>query len=215
MGYELFLFDFDGTLVDTVGDIAYHVNRVLTAFGQKRCSVSQVKRSIGMGVHELLKGVSPLLAHDAQRLEQAVELFKKSYRENPVRKTRPFPGVARALAGPLKNVTKAIITNKPQDITLRILEALDLKPFFKLVIGMHADHPPKPAPDAVLHAMKKFRAKPASTVYIGDSRIDAKTCVNAGIDFVWMDYGYDRVDGFLPRFKFSSARDWEKLLRTD
>lgn len=215
MSYHLFLFDFDGTLVDTVGDIAFYANQVLREFGEHECSVEQVKRSIGLGVHELLKGVSPSFGQDPERLDRAVTLFKKYYRQKPVRETKPFPDVLEVLSGPLRNLPKAIITNKPQEITLEILNVLNMRHFFDRVIGMHAGYAPKPDPESTLATMKTFHSEAASTVFIGDSRIDAQTCQNAGIDFVWVDYGYGYAEGFLPRFKFSAAKEWETLSRID
>ena len=211
MGYRLLLFDFDGTLVDTIGDIAHYVNEVLSDFGRPACSVEQVKHSIGFGVHELLKGVDPFFTRDHGRLEEAVALFKKQYREKPVLKTIMYPGVKEALTGPLGNVRKAIITNKPQDIALMILDELDLRRYFDLVIGMNGAHAPKPDPSSVFFSMRQFGIGPADTVYIGDSRIDGETSKNAGIDFGWVDYGYDEDSGMAPRFKFSSADEWKKL----
>ena len=197
--------------MDTLQDIAHHVNGVLTDYGHPRCSVRDVRRSIGLGVHELLKGVAPPFARDADRLEDAVALFKKRYREKPIRRTRAFPHVRKVLSRDLAGVKKAIITNKPQDITRMILEELDLAQYFELVIGMNAGHAPKPDPSSTFFVMKKFGVSPKDTVYIGDSRIDAETSRNAGIDFAWVDYGYDEPCGHSPRFTFSSASEWKKL----
>ena len=210
--YEALLFDFDGTLVDTVEDIAFYANSVLADYGYRPCTVGQVKGAIGFGVHELVKTLAPSIDEEPQRLEKAVEAFRARYREEPVRKTRPFPGVTGMLSGPLAAVKKAIITNKPQDITLQILDRLKLASYFELVIGMHAGHPPKPDPSSILFAMRQLGAAPQACVYIGDSRVDAEVSKNAGIDFAWVSYGYDVLDGEKAAFKFESAGEWKKLL---
>ena len=211
MSYRLLVFDFDGTLVDTLGDIAYYANSVLTEYGHAPCSLKQARASIGLGVHELLKGVAPGFLKNPEKLEEAVTLFKTRYRQKPVRETRPFPHVEEILSGRLSGVKKAIITNKPQDITLMILNDLNLRHYFEEVIGMNAGHPPKPDPSSLLYLIKKSNVSAEQTVYIGDSRIDAQTCLHAGVDFAWMDYGYDGHGDFAPRFKFSSAGDWPVL----
>ena len=213
MAYKLFIFDFDGTLVDTLADIVHYVNSVLDDQGLPKCSVEQVKNAIGLGVHELFKGVAPSLTADPGRLEKAVGLFKKRYREKPVRQSRAFPHVENLLARTLAGSKKAIITNKPEDITLMILDKLKLRRYFDGVIGMNAGHPPKPDPASMFFIMKKFKIPAAHTVYIGDSRIDAETCRNAGVDFVWMSYGYDGFGAFNPRHQFSSARQIGALLK--
>ena len=209
--YELLLFDFDGTLVDTAGDIAHHANAVLAENGLPTCTVDQVKDAIGFGVHELFKGIAPFFSKDPASLEMAVTSFRERYRKKPVLSTVPFPQVRETLGGPLKNITKAIITNKPQDITLAILETLGLQNYFERVIGMHAGHPPKPDPTSTKAMMERFQKNAQHVIYIGDSNVDAETCENAGIDFAWVDYGYDRLRDHVAKFQFSSASEWRIL----
>jgi len=210
--YKLLLFDLDGTLVDTVGDITHYVNEVLLERGDKPVSVEQVKEAIGWGVHELLKILAPAFCEDPKGLERAAATFKDRYKKNPVLNTRPFPGVAEVLAGPLKNVPKVIVTNKPQDIAIRVLETLGLTRCFEEVIGTLGDFPPKPDPSSCLHLMRRFGTPRKSTVYIGDSAVDAETSAAAGIDFAWVDYGYQATGNFVPRYRFSNAAEWKKLV---
>ena len=214
-GYELLLFDFDGTLVDTVEDIAFYANAVLSGLGFASCPIEQVKGAIGSGVHELLKSLAPELAGDPDTLEEAVQLFKRRYREQPIRKTKSFPGVVDMLSGPLSKVKKTIITNKPQDITLQILESLNLKIYFDLVIGMHAGYPPKPDPESALFTIRQFGADPRRCIYVGDSRVDAETSKNAGVDFAWVRYGYDRLGTEKRAYEFDNAGEWEALVRSE
>ena len=211
--YRLLLFDLDGTLVDTVADITYYVNEVLVERGLAPVSVPQVKEAIGWGVHELLRILAPVFSADPEGLEVATQAFKDRYRLRPVLETRPFPGVVEVLEGPLKNTAKAIVTNKPQDIALRVLEKLGIKRHFEHVIGTLGDFPPKPDPASSLYLMRRFGTAPESTVYIGDSGVDAETSAAAGIDFGWVEYGYQSSGGFTPRFRFSNAAEWERLVR--
>ena len=210
--YKLLLFDFDGTLVDTVDDIAHYVNEVLVKRGYPAASVAQVKDAVGWGVHELLKILQPSIEKSPDGLDQAVEEFKKAYRSEPVRSSKPFADVVRMLEGPLKDVRKSIVTNKPQDITLRILDELDLRNHFQAVIGTLGDFPAKPDPTSVLHLIERAGVLKKETVYIGDSAVDGQTSAAADIDFAWMEYGYQGLEGTKARFKFSSARDWGKLI---
>ena len=211
-GYKLLLFDFDGTLVDTVHDIAFYANSVLGEHGIKPRPVEQVKGAIGLGVHELLKSLAPTIGENSQILDKAVELFKLRYRENPVRKTEPFPSVVEMLSGPLSSVKKAIITNKPHDITLQILDQLNLSGYFELVIGMNSGYLAKPDPGAMVFAIQKLSADPQTSIYIGDSRVDAETSANAGVDFAWVRYGYDVLDGEKRAYEFDGAEQWEVLV---
>ncbi len=210
--YSLLLFDFDGTLVDTVGDISYYVNQVLAKAGYAPHSVEEVKKAIGLGVHELFHGLEPELVLDSQDLEQMVLSFKAQYRMTPVRETKPYPHVMEMLSGKLANTPKAIVTNKPQDITEQILSELGMSDFFQHLIGMHAGYPPKPDPTAMEFIISKFDHPKNGAVYLGDSRVDSITCQNAAVDFVWMDYGYDHLEGESYLHRFSSALDWAKLI---
>ncbi len=210
--YSLLLFDFDGTLVDTVGDIAYYVNQVLVKSGYPRHGVDEVKKAIGLGVHELFCGLEPKLELGTQRLEQMVESFKAQYRMAPVRETKPYPHVLEILSGKLASTPKAIVTNKPQDITEQILKELGMSEYFQYLIGMHAGYPPKPDPTAMEFIIGQLDIPKSAAVYLGDSRVDSLTCQNAAVDFVWMDYGYDRLEEESYLHRFSSALDWAKLI---
>lgn len=210
--YTFLIFDFDGTLVDTIGDIAAHANRVLTAHGHEARSLAAVREGIGWGVHELMMGLAPALQKDSEELDRIVEEFKSAYRSEPVLETRPFPGVMEVLRGPLSRVGKAIVTNKPQDITLQILRALDLEAYFEVVIGMHAGFPPKPDPAALNEAIRRLKGTKENSVYIGDSHVDGETSRTAGVDFAWVDYGYHTSGEIKPDHRFSKAGDWVRLI---
>jgi phosphoglycolate phosphatase len=211
--YKLLVFDFDGTLVDTVADIAHHANGVLEEFRFPTRDIRDVQDGIGHGVHELLKHLCVGFHEDAELLEQAVASFKKRYHAAPVVYTAAFPGVAEALEGPLKNSQKAILTNKPQALAEIILAKLDLSRHFEIVIGLDAGFPPKPDPASLDFIMKKFGRSAKDTVLIGDSRVDRETARNAGVDFVWVDYGYDSlVLGEEGTRRVSSAAQWGTLV---
>lgn len=193
-------------------DIAHHANKVLVRYGFKACPAEAVRECIGWGVHELLKGLAPAFAAEPERLERAVDDFKAAYRREPVLGTRPFPDVREVLEGPLARTKKAIVTNKPQDITLQILDVLGLSGSFEKVIGMHAGYPPKPDPAALNHVIHSLGGTAAKAVYVGDSPVDGETSCAAGVDFAWVDYGYHASEGIQPRYRFSSARDWAVLV---
>ena len=105
------------------------------------------------------------------------------------------------------------MTNKPQDITIQILNELGLRKYFDEVIGMHGDFPAKPDPSAIFHLIERFKVEASQTVFLGDSEVDGQTSVAAGIDFAWMDYGYQGFGTTKPKYRFSAARDWELLVR--
>ncbi len=191
MKYSLIIFDFDGTLVDTVEDIAFHANAVLEEYGQPVREVDVVRQAVGHGVHELLKGIAPYFNNKEEELERAVASFKRRYGLEPVRHTKPYPGALEALKGPLAGAKKAIITNKPHDLTEAILLTLGLREFFEIVIGTGIGYPLKPDPGSVNEVRARLSASRAQTAFVGDSRVDYETAANAGVDFYWASYGYD------------------------
>jgi phosphoglycolate phosphatase len=211
--YKLLIFDFDGTLVDTAPDIALYANHVLVEYGHPERTLTEVKKAVGRGVHELLRELAPAFGEDPARLESAVALFKKKYWEAPVVRTRPFAGVVDMLSGPLGPFYKAIVTNKPHGLTLKILSELSLSRFFRAVIGLDREFPAKPDPASALNVIETCGVTRAETLFVGDSYIDAETCGNAGIDFAWVDWGYDRLNGHKAAFRFSSPLDWASLAR--
>jgi len=210
-GYQLIIFDFDGTLLDTAPDIALYANEVLRSRGYTEQTLPRVKKAVGRGVHELFKELEPSFKEGSQELEDAVAAFKRRYWARPVVHTKPYDGVLEMLAGPLSKFKKAIVTNKPHDLTQKILQTLSLSGFFDKVIGLDLGYPPKPDPASVLQLMGFFGAGRTDTLYIGDSNVDAETCRNARIDFAWVEYGYDKLSGLAPAFTFSSAFEWRKL----
>jgi phosphoglycolate phosphatase len=209
--YNLIIFDFDGTLVDTLPDIALHANHVLRYFSLPEQDLPAVRKAIGRGVHELLKDLAPAF-EDETLLEEAVVLFKKLYYEKPVLYTKPYSNVPEMLKGPLKNTKKAIVTNKPHDLTHVILKELGLLSYFESVIGMGFTHPPKPDPSSTIYVMEQLKSLPCETVFVGDSGVDQETAKKAGVDFAWVDYGYDTLGESQGRRSFSDPKEWKALV---
>jgi len=211
--YELLIFDLDGTLVDTAPDITDCANAVFRALRFPERSPAEVTQAIGKGVRDLMQRLLGPLGADEKVLARAVELFRKAYGANLVRRSRPYPGVMEALEGPLKGFKKAIVTNKPHALTIEMLRLLGLESHFieGAVIGMGGEFPAKPDAAAVLHVMRICAATPAQTIFIGDSSIDMETASRAEVDFGWVSYGYEDLSRQAPRVKFNDATEWRKL----
>lgn len=210
--YQLIVFDFDGTLVDTVADIAAYANEVLTELGLPLKDIAGVKAAIGRGVRELFKDLG--FSGTDVALDRAVLTFKQRYFARPVVHTKAYPGVSEALSGPLSGIKKAICTNKPQAVTERILVELGLDGHFSSVIGDGAGYPRKPDPTSLLHQITLLGARPQTTLFIGDSVIDHQTAANAKTDFLWVDWGYDKTLARHPALpSVSSASEWAEALR--
>jgi phosphoglycolate phosphatase len=209
--YRLLVFDLDGTLVDTAPDIWRCANEVLREMGHKERTLEEIKGAIGRGVHELLLHLSKSKLFHDQELEKAVNLFREKYSKSLTRDSRPYPDVGRVLSGPLQKVRKAVVTNKPHDMSLRILQDFKLDTLFFKVVGVGKEFPPKPDPAGLLAVIKEAGVQPQETLLIGDSSVDKITSEKAGVDFAWVDHGYEDLSKVNPERIFRSATEWEQI----
>ncbi len=183
--HDLYVFDLDGTLVDSLPDITAALNAALLASGHAaRPALHEVRGFLGDGARELVRravGDGPSEA----ALDQLVAGYRARYREALVRETRLYAGLG-ALLPTLPAC--AVLTNKPGAEARAIVEALGLGRRFVEVVGEGDGHPRKPDP-AALHAIIE-RANARHPLYVGDSHVDAETARRAGIDFAFVEWGY-------------------------
>ncbi len=207
------IIDLDGTLVDTVADIAAAVNAMLAELGREALTLERVAGYVGRGtevlVHRVLTGKLDGVAPNNQ-FATAFELFRTHYRtENGVH-SKLYPGVLEGLAlmrG--RGLKLAVVTNKPSDFTLPLLAAADIDSFFELVISGDTLATKKPDPDPMLHVCKRFGIEPSQMVAIGDSTHDVHAARAAGIPVMVVPYGYNEgrdvreldVDAIVPTLR--------------
>ncbi|HEX2571092.1 MAG TPA: HAD-IA family hydrolase [Polyangia bacterium] len=210
--YDLLIFDLDGTLIDSAGDIADALNHALAAHGLPTHSDAAIIPMIGKGVtHLVTQAVGP--AH-LEHLEAVTATFRHYYREHPVGRTRLYPGVAETLAG-LGPASKAIATNKPGYLARSIVELLGLAGHFFAVLGDEDMVRRKPDPQVVHDLRARVGAAPERTLFIGDSPIDAATAHAAGVDLCLVSYGYaDRaeLDALPARYRVDDFRALARLV---
>ncbi len=177
--YDLLVFDLDGTLIDSVGDIADALNQVLgTTFGD-----GEVAGFIGSGVHELLKR-----AGAGGNLDELTTRFLAAYHARPCARTGLYLGVRETLAQ--LGQPKAVATNKPGELSRIIVEQLGIASSFFAVLGEDDVGRKKPDPLIVDLLRGQVGATRARTLFIGDSLIDAATADAARVDLCLVTYGY-------------------------
>lgn len=188
------VFDLDGTLLDTLPDLARAANLMLADLGRPQVSEPEVRAFIGDGAARLVKRV---LTGDWQRepeaalFEHAMPIFNHHYREGVARETRPFPGVIEGLdAFRAKGFPLGCITNKPEIFTLPLLAETGLAPYFDLVVSGDVLPRKKPDPMPITYACGYFSARPERVVLIGDSINDRKAAHEAGCAALGVTYGY-------------------------
>jgi phosphoglycolate phosphatase len=180
---RLAIFDLDGTLVDSIDDLAASVNYALARAGLPQRHRDEVRGFIGNGARPLIeRSVAP----NVDRVDEVLADWRAHYDVHLLDHTRPYPGIVEVLAGARR--TLAVQSNKPAAMTRRVLEGLDLVSRFAVVIG-GGEVPAKPDPAGVLAIMAQVGATREDTVYVGDSVLDAATARNAGVEFVGVTWG--------------------------
>lgn len=183
MSYQLVIFDLDGTLIDSVGDIADALNHVLATAH----SDGEVARLIGGGVRELLRR-----AGAPGDLDELAGRFRAAYAERPVVHTRLYLGVIDTLERlSARGLTLAIATNKPGALARAIVERLGIAPHFIATLGEDDVGARKPDPLIVDLLRGRAGATRAATLYVGDSLIDAATAEAARVDLALATWGYE------------------------
>jgi len=180
--YDLVIFDLDGTLIDSVGDIAAALERTLG----RHFTDAQVAGWVGAGVHTLLRRAGVGAEAD---LDAIARQYRDEYARDPVRHTRPYLGVKETLRAIA--CLKAVATNKPGALARTIVERLGLAGELVVVLGEDDVGAKKPDPLLVDVIRGKIGAARARTLFVGDSLVDAATADAARVDLCLVTYGYE------------------------
>jgi phosphoglycolate phosphatase len=181
---RLAIFDLDGTLVDSVDDLAASVNHALAAVGLPLRSTAEVRGFVGEGARVLLeRSVAP----HVERVEEALAAWHAHYEAHLLDRTRLYPGLRAVLEGAGRVL--AVHTNKPGPLARKILAGLGVLDRFAVVVG-GGEAPRKPSPAGVHAIQARVGAAPEDTVFVGDSAVDAATARAAGVPFVAVTWGF-------------------------
>ncbi|MFI5178804.1 MAG: HAD-IA family hydrolase [Vicinamibacterales bacterium] len=195
---SLIIFDLDGTLIDSRRDLAESTNEMLASFGAPALPIDQVAAMVGEGARVLVERALTASGLDPAA-PGALPRFLTIYDRRLLNFTRPYPGIARVVRQAAAHAALAVVTNKPEALARRLLDAFDLRACFRWVIGGDAAFPRKPDPASVRFLMAEAAATPAGTLLVGDSAIDVLTARAAGVRVCVARYGFGRIDaGGLP-----------------
>ena len=193
---ELILIDVDGTLVDSVPDLAYCIDEMMKQLDMPVRGIDAVREWVGNGVETLTKRalVNALSGEpDAGLFAKAMPIFNALYAVNNSQRSNLYPGVLEALeafkADPDYRV--GCVTNKAARFTIPILEDLGIKDFFEIIVCGDTLEKKKPDPLPLLHVAEKLGIKPENALMLGDSMSDVKAARAAGFKIVCMSYGYN------------------------
>lgn len=192
MRYKAILFDLDGTLVNSIPDLAYAVNAMLEELGYSPMSEQQTSLFLGKGMeHLLLKSLQQVGA--STDLQTATDLFKKHYLWRTQHSIATvFDGVIEGLdAFQTAGCQLAVVTNKPMAFVPELLEQMGLAPYFELLVGGDSCEHKKPHPQPFLYATEQLGVTPSEALVIGDSMNDSMAARAAGMDVLIVPYGYN------------------------
>jgi phosphoglycolate phosphatase len=185
--FQLLVFDFDGTLVDTKKDIADSVNRTLDELSLHTLDHETLFTFIGKGVNHLM--TRSLEGTGCDDLPRAIKIFMRHYEEHLMDQTSLFPN-CRATLEHFSHKENTILSNKPTRFITRILDALDCRAPFSTIIGGDRMPAKKPDPGGLRRIMAQHRARPEETLMIGDSLMDVETGKRAGVKICGVTYGH-------------------------
>ena len=188
----LIVFDFDGTIIDSRRDLVDSTNEVLASYGAAAQPADDVAGMIGDGAKKLVERALTAAGLDPQEPE-ALDRFRRIYDRRLLDSTRPYDGMAEVLGRASRRARLALLSNKPEAPTRRLLAAFDLARHFSWVIGGDSGFERKPDPASLEFLMTAGGTTPASTLFVGDSAIDAETARRAGVRLCLVDFGFGKL----------------------
>ena len=196
MAYRAVLYDMDGTVLDTLEDMADSVNESLSRFGLPPVTLDKVRRSVGNGARKLIFRVVPE-GTDPALTERVLAFYKPWYDAHCNEKTRPYAGVPELMARLRdRGIAQAIISNKPDPAVQELARAF-FPGLLETAVGESAAVRTKPNPDAILAAVKQMGVPLEQCVYVGDSEVDVEAARNAGLDCISVSWGFRSVEQLL------------------
>ncbi len=215
--YRAVLFDLDGTLLDTLQDIASSANSVLGRFGFPQHEVKAYKYFVGDGTEALCTRMLPHDHCDADTVAKVLAGMVSEYSQHWGDTTCPYKGIPELLqALKERGVKMAVLSNKSDDSTKIMVSSLLSQYHFELVIGARPSLPKKPDPSAALEICRSLNILPGEFIYLGDTATDMKTAQNAGMFPIGAVWGFRTADELLAggaKTLISNPAELLKILR--
>ena len=193
MSYSAYLFDLDGTLVDTAPDLSRALNHTLSLAGLAAVDESLTRHWVGHGVRAMLEAAFDHLGlrPAAGDLDRHQATLVDHYAAHIADYSQPYSTVVDTLRILAERAPLAVVTNKPTDLSNRLLAALDLHRFFRVVVGRGSTKRFKPDPQPALFACERIGMPPRQALFVGDSETDVRCARAAGCPVVLYRYGYN------------------------
>ncbi len=189
--YTACVFDLDGTLVNSLADLADSCNAALSLFELPTHRLEEYRYFVGRGIRNLVSNAMGEKADDEKLLRSVYGTFNMIYEEKCLEKTRPYHGVEDMLRA-LKDggVKVGVLSNKADGFAKRIVGALFDSELVDIVYGQKDEFPRKPSPESLFAMLGELDCDSSRCLYIGDSNVDVETASNAGVDFCGAEWGF-------------------------
>lgn len=214
--YDTVIFDLDGTLMDTLEDLANAVNEILKRHGYPVKTMTEVRRIVGNGLRQTLTLCLPE-GTEQQEVERLLPEFAAYYQAHCQIKTKPYDGIMDTLRELCERGYKMAIVSNKRDEAVKTLNEEYFQAYVKVAIGENEDMgiKKKPAPDTVFQALRELGSVRERAVYVGDSEVDRMTAENAGLPCVSVDWGFrdrEELEKLAPAYLISRPEELLEIL---
>ena len=184
------IFDLDGTILDTLKDLANAVNYGLKSFNLPEKDLDFVRLAIGNGTKVLIKRCTPCNLSEEER-SKVFDVFKNYYFKHFTDNTKPYPGIYEMLLKlkELKNIRLVVLSNKDDDLTKQLINK-EFPRVFDIIQGSYIDKPRKPDPYLISKILNDNNIDKKDCLYVGDTNVDKETADNANLKYLLVNYGY-------------------------
>lgn len=193
MKYSTIIFDLDGTLLNTLDDLAASVNFAMRKCGYPERTTDEVRRFVGNGIALLIRRAVPANTSE-EKFDEALGVFKAHYAKNNRNKTAPYEGITELLAVLKKQGCKTAIVSNKVDFAVKDLKSEFFEGLIDTAVGESEDTRTKPAPDMVYKVLDMLGETAENAVYIGDTDVDIKTAENSGMDCIRVTWGFRKSE---------------------
>ena len=208
---KLVIFDLDGTLLDTIADLAESTNHALKQLGYPTHNVETIRTFVGNGINKLLERALPLQKQTEENVRLMRSHFVPYYDAHNADLSSPYPGIVHLLEDLQEKGTMiAVASNKYQEATVKLVKHYFPTINFIEILGQREGINVKPDPSIVFDILQKANANKEEVLYVGDSGVDMQTAINAGVDAVGVTWGFrprTELEGFQPMGLIDKAEE--------
>ena len=208
---KLVIFDLDGTLLDTIADLAESTNHALKQLGYPTHNVETIRTFVGNGINKLLERSLPLQEQTEENVRLMRSHFVPYYDAHNADLSSPYPGIVHLLEDlQEKGIMIAVASNKYQEATVKLVKHYFPTINFIEILGQREGINVKPVPSIVFDILQKANVNKEEVLYVGDSGVDMQTAINAGVDAVGVTWGFrprTELEGFQPMGLIDKAEE--------